>query len=373
MQYIFILGHNPRLSVAEIFAVLPRAKKIEETGSFLIIENDEISCSEILGRLGGTIKIGKVVDKQISRKITVEKLKELKKENKLKFGISYYDCMPDNLGMETKKELKEFGISCRLITGKNKALSSVIVSKNKCFEFLVLGNRWLAETCCVQEFEEYSHRDYGRPVRDMLSGSMPPKLAKIMINLAELPSGATILDPFCGSGTVLQEGILLGYKMIGSDVSDKAIRDSEKNLEWFINSYKLKACLPVGRAHSYKLIKSDVKEISKKISGVDAIVTEPYLGPPLKGNEKLKEVEKIIGQLSELYDAAFCEFRKILSPAGKIVIVLPAFRVGKNILELPILSRIMKIGFSQVNKDKLVYSRPGQKVWRQIFVFTFQP
>ncbi|MFA6255321.1 MAG: DNA methyltransferase [Patescibacteria group bacterium] len=388
MQYVFILGHNPKLSVAEILAVLPPAKIIAETGSFLIIENDDFDCAEVLSRLGGTIKVGKIIGNQISRKVTVEKLKALKKETKLNFGISYYEAKPDNFGMEIKKDLKEAGISCRLVTSKDKALSSVVVSKNQCAEFLVLGNKWLGETCAVQEFEEYSKRDFGRPVRDLLSGSMPPKLAKIMINLAQLPRGATILDPFCGSGTVLQEGLLLGYKMIGSDISDKAVKDTKKNLEWLLKITNSKSHLSASAQgdpersrmgqipnkfqisnSKFQIIKADVKQISKYVQQVDAVVTEPYLGPPLRGSEDRKQISEIVEELSKLYDAAFGEFRKILNPGSKVVIIFPAFRLGKEVLELPVLPEIKKLGFTQLNKDKLVYSREGQKVWRQIYVF----
>ena len=98
-------------------------------------------------------------------------------------------------------------------------------------------------------------------------------------------------------------------------------------------------------------------------------MTEPYLGPPLKGKESRQQIEKIIDELSELYVSAFSEFRKILNRNGKVVIVFPAFRQGREILELPILEQIKNLGFSQVNQDKLIYSRPGQKVWRQIYVF----
>ncbi|MFA6410646.1 MAG: DNA methyltransferase [Candidatus Buchananbacteria bacterium] len=364
MKYVFILGRNFKLSVAEILAVLPQAKVIEETSSFLIVENEEFDCAEILKRLGGTIKIGKIIDSQISKKVTVEKLKEIKTESKLNFAVSYYDAKPNNLGMMIKKELKDSGISCRLVVSKDKALSSVVVTKNKCHEFLVLGKKWLGQTCAVQDFEDYSNRDYGRPVRDMISGSMPPKLAKIMINLAQLPIGETILDPFCGSGTVIQEALLLGYKAIGSDVSDKAIRDSQKNLEWLVNNSNQ----PI-RKSNYKILQADVKQISKAVSQADAIVTEPYLGPALRGNEKIQEIEKIIYQLAELYDKAFVEFLKILNPGSRVVIIFPAFRTGKDILEMPILPEIKKLGYTQINKDKLVYSREGQKVWRQIYIF----
>jgi tRNA G10 N-methylase Trm11 len=364
MQFVFILGHNPKLSVAEILAVLPQAKPTVETGSFLILETEKFDCKKVLDQLGGTIKIGTVLDQKINKELIVNQLKELKPTGKLKFGLSYYNCPKDNLGMEIKKELKEAGISSRLVTGRDKALSSVIVTKNKVQEFLILENKWLARTCAVQEFEEYSQRDYGRPVRDVISGTMPPKLAKIMINLAQMPTAATLLDPFCGSGTILQEAALLGYeKVIGSDISEEAIKDTKENLDWLAENLKVDIS-------KIKVSKSDVRQLSKKINQIDTVVTEPHLGPPLRGQPRRGELEKIVDELSELYVTTFSEFRKILNSGGKIVIVFPAFRAGREILELPILDQIKKLGFSQVNRDKLIYSRPGQKVWRQVFVFS---
>jgi len=366
MKYVFILGHNPKLSVAEITAVLPQAGLVEETNSFLILESEGLDCRAILRRLGGTIKIGEIIGQRIRQEIIADYLKQLKLSGKLNFGLSYYDCKKNSLGMEVKKELKLAGINSRLVTGKDKALSSVIVTKNKCHDFLILNNKWLAITRAVQEFEEYSARDYGRPVRDMVSGSMPPKLAQIMINLARVPVGATILDPFCGSGTVLQEGLLLGYRMIGSDKSQKAVEDSRNNIQWLIQRLK------IGNQNldsKVKIFQSNAESLGNKAEQVDAIVTEPYLGPPLKGREGKQEIVKIINNLSELYIGAFGEFRKILKTGGRIVIIFPSFRVGKEILELPILEQIKKMGFTQSNRDKLIYSRPGQKVWRQIYIW----
>jgi hypothetical protein len=36
--------------------------------------------------------------------------------------------------------------------------------------------------------------------------------------------GATVLDPFCGSGTVLVEGMIAGRRMIGTDLNPLAVR-----------------------------------------------------------------------------------------------------------------------------------------------------
>jgi len=350
---------------------------MEETPEFLIIEHGEIDCGKIMSRLGGTIKIGKIIGKleagTKNQELIVNDLKNNPRGNKLNFGVSFYASKPWKLGMEVKGELKRAGVSCRLVTGRDPALSSVIVTKNKVQEFLVLGKIYLGKTCAVQEFEDYSFRDYGRPGRDLVSGMMPPKLAKIMINLSQAPEGAVILDPFCGSGTIIQEALLLGYKNItGCDISDKAISDTKKNLAWLLENQNPKSqILDPKQIQNLKsqIGQADVRHLSKFASSVDAIITEPYLGPALRGHETLGEVKKIVEELSALYIEAFGEFRKILNPGGKIVIVFPSFRLGKEILELPILEKIKSLGFTQVNTDKLIYSREGQKVWRQIFVF----
>ena len=363
MRYVFILGHNPKLSIAEVLAVLPQAKVVATGNSFLIVENEKINATELINRLGGTIKIGEVIADKVDKKLMVETLKAAKKDNKLNFGLSYYECPKDKLGMDIKTELKKAGISCRLVVGQDKALSSVIVVKNRVEEFLILKGQYLAKTGAVQDFENYGQRDFGRPARDMKSGSMPPKLAQIMINLAQAESNGKIHDPFCGSGTVLQEALLLGYSNVsGSDVSAKAINDTKTNLEWLIRTYQLPAT-------SYQLTQLDVHQLSQQFSGVDAIVTEPYLGPPLRGSETPSEIAKNITELENLYVAAFEQFAEVLNKDGKVVIVFPTFMVGRDVLELQILDKIKNLGFTQLDDGKLIYSREGQRVYRNIKVF----
>jgi len=142
-----------------------------------------------------------------------------------------------------------------------------------------------------------------------------------MINLAQVDQSAKILDPFCGSGTILQEALLLGYHgLIGSDISKKAIDDTKENLEWLKNSIDR-----VKGSDLPSLYNLDVRQLSQKIKQVDAITAEPYLGPPLKGRESKDQIKKIITDLEQLYIDAFKEFDKILNPSGVVVIIFPVF------------------------------------------------
>src|SRR3989344_6013764 len=94
-------------------------------------------------------------------------------------------------------------------------------------------------TEAVQDFEAWSKHDFGRPSRDAKSGMLPPKLARLMVNLSGVqPEGSAILDPFCGSGTILMEAALMGSKaVIGSDISKKAVADTGRNMEWMRHAF----------------------------------------------------------------------------------------------------------------------------------------
>ncbi|MDI1362699.1 DNA methyltransferase [Methylotenera sp.] len=55
-------------------------------------------------------------------------------------------------------------------------------------------------------------------------GKFYPQLAKGLINQLDLPYGAKILDPFCGSGTTLLEGHLNGFETFGCDLNPLAAK-----------------------------------------------------------------------------------------------------------------------------------------------------
>ena len=57
--------------------------------------------------------------------------------------------------------------------------------------------------------------------------SLPPKLARAMVNLA-VPT-KEVLDPFCGSGGILIEAGLLGLQVRGNDIDPAMIERAKKN------------------------------------------------------------------------------------------------------------------------------------------------
>jgi tRNA G10 N-methylase Trm11 len=249
-------------------------------------------------------------------------------------------------------------------------LEIVLIEKN--------SELYIGKTLAVQPFKELSFRDYGRPARDDHSGMLPPKLAQIMINLAGIKkcSGASLLDPFCGSGTILTEALLLGYKyIIGVDNSRKAIKNSEENIVWTKDNFNL-------ANFSFDLYTRSATELSQFIKpySIDAIITEPYLGPQ-RGKINLK---KVVPELEKLYSQAIAEFNKVLKPNGRVVMIWPTF--AKTSMIKPVFVNLKINGFQIVNpipkslqtskfinltnRKTLIYSRPGQRVWREIVLLT---
>ncbi|WP_051968680.1 DNA methyltransferase [Sinorhizobium meliloti] len=64
-------------------------------------------------------------------------------------------------------------------------------------------------------------------------GKFYPQLAKSLMNIAQLQVGGKLLDPFCGSGTVLLEGLLNGYAAFGCDINPLAAKIARAKTEVF--------------------------------------------------------------------------------------------------------------------------------------------
>ncbi len=347
-------------------------------------------------RLGGTVKIGKILATMGDLDEFQDNFFKLVKfeQAKFYFGFSFYPLSPKMniqaiqkkmtaIAMEIKSILRdEKNISSRYVVAKEPELSSVIVAKNKllkngaelCF-FIDQGIVTMGQTLAVQAFEEFGSRDFSRPGRDQVSGMLPPKLARMMINLAQVKPEAVILDPFCGSGTILQEAIVLGYRnLIGTDNSDRAIEDTKKNLDWLLNKSKVESLPPEAdppSAEKSKVMKLDVKDLSLKFkaNSIEAIVTEPFLGPPVRGNESREQIENTVQILESLYLEAFVQFSKVLVKGGKVVMVFPIYNLRNHQSKIEILTQIEKLGFQPTNQEDLLYFREKQFVWRSIIIF----
>lgn len=368
--YLFQLGHQPLLSRAEILSVL-HTQNIpliteRQTGAFLVLETTKsISPIHFISQLGGTIKIMEQLSEAQPKPASVVKyLNETISSGKINFSLTGAP-----FALLVKKELKNLDRSVRYIEPKNTAtiLHNGLVETNS--DITIFENKVFV-TRGIQDLEGFSERDYGRPQTDSKSGMLPPKLARIMINLTGASHDDILLDPFCGSGTVLMEAADLGFLNIaGTDLSPKAIQDSEKNLTWLKETKKIKPVI--------KLKVADVQNISKICPPrtISAITTEPYMGKPQTGRESLRELQNTARELRQLFEKAFAEFAIILKPAATVVFIIPEFSYQKETVTIDCLAEIKKLGFTTIpllpKQDSLLYQRPGQHVARRIWKFQY--
>lgn len=389
MEYIFILGSHPAWSVAEIAAVLGTNDLSWPNERILLKKNSDLNAPQLINNLGGILKIALVEKKlaantsfldiaKISSRIIAEKAN--RGEGKLVFGLSDQGVggrfQAEKIGLQVKKELKQLNISSRLVTSKEQELSTVIVGQNKLLskgaELIYYRENdqiIIARTLAIQDYKDLSRRDYGRPSRDDHSGMLPPKLAQIMLNIARPEdNNDLILDPFCGSGTIITEAMLMGYpNLMGTDLSEKAVNDSRVNAEWIRDLYQLDI-----------RPKFHIKNASRlaqfiKPATVGTIVAEPYLGP----QRGLTNIDSVLRELEELYAHSLNAFYQIMKPGARAVMVWPVF-FGKHYLELNLdkwqLINPLPASLENLQQYKLsprrtlLYSRAGQKVWRELIV-----
>lgn len=389
-MHFSILGIHPELSKAEL-KVVTGANLSFESKEAALFESDT-DLNKLQKTLGGASKLGEILevtsDSKNLESILLKYLSNQSDDKKLRFGISVYDAggtsfsknlrrENQKLGLKLKKALKEQGRSVRLVTSIEPTLSSVVVAKNKLttngIEFCLLVTEaeiYIGQTKTYQDFEDWSHRDYDRPRRNAKNGMLPPKLARMMINLSGLTKaepqrlnleGLALLDPFCGSGTVLMEAAMLGFKnLTGSDISKMILEDAKANLDWLANRG---IDMP-----DYQLIEMKAEKL-KLENPVDIIVTEPFLGTPREGKESQLTVERQVKDLEMLYIGCFSNLVKLMKPGAKLVLAAPVHKIKDEEYPLNIEIIFKKIGLTK-KIGPIRYEREGQFVGRDIWVFT---
>ena len=146
--------------------------------------------------------------------------------------------------------------------------------------------------------------------------ALSPRLARTLVNLADLRPGQTILDPFCGSGTILSEAQSKSLRCLGLDSRAARVQQARENLRWSGGG---------ARDGGYDIRKGDAREMSRLLRGtrVDAVVTEPLLLPKLGARPKTSTAQMMIGETAEVYNDALAEMAESVDPDGRIVVVVP--------------------------------------------------
>ncbi len=415
-----ILGRQPAIGLAELESLYGAAAVRPAGSQAAVLDVDP--CLVAFDRLGGTMKFAKLLttlDTTNWDKIedflisTAPGHSQNMPDGKMTLGLSVYELKvsPKRLlatGLSLKKVIRATGRPVRLVPNNEVELNTAQVLHNN----LTGANGWelvfirdgdqtvVAQTVRVQDIESYTVRDRDRPKRDARVGMLPPKLAQTLVNIAtgplsetaltnicDIPAGATrpspqlpqtILDPFCGTGVVLLEAALMGYKVYGSDIEPRMVEYSAANYAWLRQHFDIRSDEPrieVGdaTAHSWR-------------PPVDIVAGETYLGRPFTS---LPDPQTLADTISGCNVIIKKFLRNITAqvPAGtRFCLAVPAWQVKPGRFKhLPLLDppqdssidQISDMGYNRISfeharTEDLLYYRSDQVVARELLVLVKQ-
>lgn len=384
---ICILGRQPELSLVELersFGPGSVRRYSEESATVSSDEPFDIQ------RFGGVVKAGRVIaelDKAdwltLSKDIVQRYSRELSKgEGKLTLGVSVYgrELKPRDVGrtgIALKQALKKHGRSVRLIPNDTSALSTATshhnklgLAPNKLELMIIYSDRSVivAESVGTQNITALAARDQGRPKRDAFVGMLPPKLALMMVNMAGVSledRSPRILDPFCGTGVVLQEAALLGYDVFGTDLAEKMVDYSRVNMDWLVNKYRLNTNVTIEPGDA----------IEHRWSGpITAVVAETYLGQPFSAPPAPDKLEKVVRICNEIISKFLRNLGEQIESGTPLTLAVPAWRDERgNTTHLPLVSKLKSLGYDwqpleTADPTDLLYFREDQIVARQLLL-----
>lgn len=142
--------------------------------------------------------------------------------------------------------------------------------------------------------------------------SLPPKLGRAAVNLAGVPPGGRIADPFVGTGALMLEAAVLGLRVSGVDRDPAMVRGAIQNLD----------------AHGYEFQRLRVGDAAEAFppddgGAWDAIVTDPPYGRASGSGGESPE---------ELVARVLPAWARLVRPKGRVVVILPG---GEDPLEAP--------------------------------------
>lgn len=413
MQSLLILGRQPALGLAELES-LYGADKVQPVGDKVAIV-DVDPCLLAFDRLGGSVKFCKILttldttDWQEIEKFLVQvspAQSQQMPEGKMRLGFSVVglDISIKQLlasGLTLKKAITKTGRNVRLVPNKSPELNTAQVLHNQLtgptgWELVFIrddGKTIIAQTVKVQDIEAYTKRDRERPKRDARVGMLPPKLAQIIINLAvgQLPEeklqnicdipagqpfphrllGQTVLDPFCGTGVILQEALLMGYDVYGSDLDQRMVDYSDFNIKtWVRRGYNLDVS-------KVEVIQADATNADwGQLGHIDFVASEAYLGRPFTSMPSPEILTQTIADCNLIIKEFLQNIHGQLEAGTRLCLAVPAWQTKPNQFKhLPLIDQIENLGYNRISfehagDDQLIYYRPDQIVARQLLVIT---
>lgn len=388
-MYLFLFGRDGKLSTLEVFSYLKISnisyKLISFSENFIIFDfnTQKLNFNKIINDLGGTTRIYKIFYN--SQKLTSDFLNYFDKDysKKFNYGISSLDFSQENVSF-IKDSFKEYfkKEKIKAVFKKPKKfkekIDNTIINPNNYFSYSldkgfeifatkIKNNYYLGYAISCYSPKDIIFKDTNRPEKEKLY-STSFRLIKIMINILGLKKDKRLIDPFCGFGNFLIEGLYKGYNVLGIDKDREMVLRSKKNIKWAKNIFKLKNDATILNGDSSKL----------KFSG-DGVVFEPYMGPFISKLPNYQRAKSIVDSLNKLYYDLFRNLYNNLKPKTRVVCILPELKTYDGQKVNISVDCFLKNGFNfydvlKINKDIMIenpvfYTTPkDSKINRYVYI-----
>ena len=321
----FVLAFG-KLSILEACTVLGRDVQRAEspTERVSVIRGNRLDPKRI-AELAGTHKCAPLAAQPDSPSGDLAPLVDLMEsylDDKSNVSLSGYGLLEDDyeeLVRSLLDGLREAGLrKVRLLRPRGDELLSEQVVSRQALDVVAFpyhGGFGLGPTAWVPDSASMKRRGTMKPAPHP-DIAMSPRLARTLVNLADLMPGQTLLDPFCGSGTILIEARAKSLRCLGLDSRASRVQQARENLRWSAGG---------ASDRGYDIRKGDAREASRLLRGtrVDAVVTEPLLLPRLDARPRTQTAKAMIAEAAEVYNDALASMADSIDSDGRIVVVVP--------------------------------------------------
>ena len=364
-MFYFFLGNTPDFSLLELRTLYPG--EFELIATEVASYNGDLDLAS-LPRLGGTKKVAESLAVVELKDLTSKLIELISGDSSKNIALtSYSDLDIERSVFHIIKS--NVARSIRFVSLETTEHELLMLAHQHVSEFNLIpcgNNISIAKTIWIYDAEDWVSRDRNKPYRDIKRGMLPPKVARIMVNLStQGKSGLTLADPFCGTGTTLAEAMMVGCNVIGSDTNPDAVVGAKTNLSWLASTPGLKPT-------TYTVIQADATHFAEHVEHIDCIVTEPYMGPLLdeRNPSTLLKIKNIAKGLDKLYRGAFKSFYKALPVQGRVVMSIPSFHVYNRVIETISIDTLMALGYNHI--VTVPYAKPSAAVIRNITILEKQ-
>lgn len=395
--YLFLLGKNFELSRAEALTVSDEVLSdpaqslfLAESLRFVNPRNIPKSPEQLfLDRLGGTIRMAKVLGEFRSKNDMIQKISGIF-ETENKEGTQYIGISVFGVG---KNFQRDFQLETEKVLTQN--LRKKVRFENQGFENLTSGQIFdrkllkkghefiiwqrgdsflLCQTVANQNIRNYTLRDRAKTFRDAHMGMLPPKLAQILLNLSigkisqKIPE-KMVIDPFCGSGTINAEAAISGYQSTGSDKNPAFLSGAKENFAFLAEKFRFeKNCGDF-------FVRSAEDFPWEKIPGNFVVATEGWLGENFHDRPTDNQISQNQKLILDLWEAFFENLSKKSQEKNvRIALCLPSWNTGKTYVSISekLFAKIEKLGYAPLalfdGRKTYSYKRDGAHVAREICV-----